>query len=133
MKITTQYQSDYEYKATTSEGHTVSIDMRKEDKVDQAPMEMVLSALTGCVAVEVALMSKKRRKIGSDLVIEAEGTRRDEAPRSFTGIHLKFILISPDAELEELQKISKLSLEKYCSVADSLKAGVTFDCEVKAA
>ncbi len=131
MKITTQYVSDYEYKATTSEGHTVDIDMRKEDKVDQSPMEMVLSALTGCVAVEVTLMVKKRRKMVSDLIVEANANRRETAPRSFTDIHLKFILVSQDAELEELQKISKLALEKYCSVADSLKADVTFDCEVK--
>ena len=131
MKITTQYVSDYEYKATTSEGHAVDIDMRKEDKVRQSPMEMVLSALAGCVAVEVALMVKKRRKILSDLIIEASANRKEAAPRSFTDIHLKFILISPDAKLEELQKISKLTLEKYCSVADSLKADVTFDCEVR--
>ena len=91
MKITTQYVSDYEYKATTSEGHTVDIDMRKEDKVDQSPMEMVLSALTGCVAVEVALMVKKRRKMVSDLIVEANANRRETAPRSFTDIHLKFI------------------------------------------
>ncbi len=131
MKITTQYLSDYEYKASTDKGHSVTIDMKREGKTGQSPMEMVLSALTGCIAVEIALMIQKRKKTLADLIIEAEATRRDQNPKSFTDIHLKFILISPDAELTELEKIARLGMEKYCSVSDSLNADVEFSCEIR--
>lgn len=127
---TTRYVSDYEYEATNSQGLKVKIDMKDQGKADQSPMELVLSALSGCVAVEVALMIQKRRKTLVDFVIEAEGTRRDEAPKYYTDIHLKFILTSPDANQEELEKVTKLSLEKYCSVASSLKANITFSTEI---
>ncbi|UII23787.1 OsmC family protein [Fulvivirga ligni] len=130
MKITTNYISDYEYVATTEEGQKVKIDMKDAGKTDQSPMQLVLSALTGCIAVEIALVIKKRRKTLVDLIIDAEGTRNGEAPKYFTNIHLKFTLVSPDANNDELYKATKLSLEKYCSVASSLKADITFETEV---
>lgn len=131
MKISTSYISDYEYLSKTEEGQTVRIDMKDSDKNDMSPMQLVLSALSGCVAVEVALMIQKRRKTLTDLNIVAEGTRREGNPAGFTHIHLTFILTSPDASVEELEKVTRLGLESYCSVGDSLKADVTFDCRIE--
>jgi putative redox protein len=130
MKITTHYISDYQYTSINEAGHASQIDMREGDKEHFGPMEMVLSALAGCVAVEVALMIKKRRKTLTDLKIVGEGDRRPTPPRSYTAIRLTFILTSPDASVEELTKIATLSLDKYCSVADSLKADISVRCEV---
>lgn len=129
-KTTTRYISDYEYESSNEKGNKVIIDMKDVGKTHQSPMELVLSALSGCLAVEVALTVQKRRKTLVDLVIEADGKRRDEAPKFYTDIHLKFILTSPDATNEELEKLTKLSLEKYCSVASSLNANITFSTEV---
>ena len=132
MKTTTitRYISDYEYESSNSLGHKVKIDLKSEGKVDQSPMELILSALSGCVAVEVALMIQKRRKTLTDFSIEAEGTRQDTTPKFYTDIHLNFILTSPDATEEELNKVTKLSLEKYCSVASSLKAEITYSTHI---
>lgn len=130
MKITTKYLSDHEYEAFNDAGNKVFIDMKDEDKTGQSPMEMILSALCGCVAVEVAQMIKKRRKQLDDLTITAEGTRKDDHPRGFTQIRMNFVLKSPDANNEELEKVTRLSLEKYCSVAASLKADITFESSV---
>ncbi|MEM8566718.1 MAG: OsmC family protein [Bacteroidota bacterium] len=130
MKITTQYISDYEYKSTTENGNSVSIDMKPEGKTLQSPMELVLSALSGCVAVEIALMIQKKRRTLAGLKIEANGERKTTDPKGFTKIKLHFILDSPDAQIEELQKVSALALDKYCSVADSLKASITHKCSI---
>lgn len=130
MKINTNYISDYEYVSKTDEGQQVKIDMKDTGKTDMSPMQLILSALTGCVAVEVALMMKKRRKTVTDLHIEANGKRRDTDPKSFTDIHLSFTLTSPDAKVEELEKVTKLGLENYCSVGSSLNANITFECKV---
>lgn len=130
MKITTKYISNFEYEAFNEKGHKTFIDMKDEGKTGQSPMEMVLSALCSCVAVEVAEMIQKKRKILEDLTIEAVGIRKDDHPRGFTNITLKFILESPDAKDEDLEKVTKLALEKYCSVAESLKAEITFETEV---
>jgi len=127
MKITTAYTSDHEYTSTTENGQKVKIDMRPEGKTDMSPMELVLSALTACVAVEVASMMRKRRKTVVDLRIEANGKRQESHPRYFTDIHMVFTLVSPDANIEELEKAIKLAADSYCSVGSSLKATITHE------
>lgn len=131
MKTITRMISDEVYEAVNENGNKVIVDTRKvEERQSQSPTELVLSALAGCVAVDIVLMLKKRKKIVKDLIIETTGTRREEAPRFFTGIHCHYTLTSPDATEEEFNKIAQLALDKYCSVASSLKSKVTFSVEI---
>jgi putative redox protein len=83
----------------------------------------------GCAAVDLVQMVKKRRKTVNGLRIESSGERREEEPRRFTKIHLRFILNSPDATEEELIKLLKLAVEKYCSVSGSLAADMELTYE----
>ena len=92
--------------------------------------ELLLSALAACGAVDMVLILKKRRKVVQDLIIETEGKRREEAPRYFTAIHCHCVLTSPDATEEEFQKIALLAIDRYCSVASSLKSKVTLSVEI---
>ncbi|MBS1978045.1 MAG: OsmC family protein [Bacteroidetes bacterium] len=122
---------DEVYEATNENGNTVKIDMRKkEEKKALSPMELVLSAVAGCGAVDIVSMLKKRKKTVTKFVIDAEAGRMETPPRYFTSIHCKYIITSPDVTEEELTKVAALTLEKYCSVVSSLKAEVTFDVEV---
>lgn len=131
MRIVTKMIDDEVYEAVTENGIPVTIDMRSLSvKQNQSPVELLLSSLSACGAVDIALMLKKRRKTLSSFIIETEGTRRDEVPRSFTAIHCTYKVTSPDISEEELYKTAKLSLEKYCSVAASLKSTITFSVEV---
>ncbi len=131
MKIIAKQVADEIFEAANDNGNTVRVDMRKrEDKINLSPTELVLSALASCAGVDIAVMLKKRKKSIQGFAIETDGTRREEAPKYFTKIHCKFIVTSPDVTVEELQKSAGLALEKYCSVASSLKAEITFSAEV---
>ena len=122
------------YEATNPAGHSVRIDMREAGiKMDQSPTELLLSSLSGCGAVDIVVILKKRKKTIQDFIVETTGVRRDEAPRRYTDIHCKYIITSPDVTEEELSKAAGLSLEKYCSVAASLNSKITFSVEVKPA
>lgn len=130
-RIVTRMITDEVYEAVNANGNKVSIDTRKiEERKNQSPTELLLSALAGCGAVDIVGMLKKRKKTVRDFIIETEGTRREETPRYFTDIHCKYIITSEDATEEELQKIAALALEKYCSVASSLNSKITFSVEV---
>jgi putative redox protein len=129
MKIVTEMLEDELYKASTSDGRTVTVDMRPVKK-DQNPVELLLSSLSACGAVDIVDMLKKRKKSIRKFTIETTGTRREEHPRSFTKIHCRYIITSPDVNEEELHKCAKLSLEKYCSVAGSLKSEIEFSVQV---
>jgi len=131
MKIITQMINDELYEASNSYGNKVSIDMRTPPlKRGQSPVELLLSSLAACGAIDIVVMLKKRKKTILDFSIETEGVRNDTTPRYFTTIHLKYRITSPDVQTEELNKTARLSLEKYCSVASSLKSEITFSTEI---
>lgn len=132
MKIVTRMLGDELFEGKNESGNTVKVDLRKgAEKVNLSPTEMVLSALAGCSGVDVISMLRKRKKSIDEFVIETDGTKHEPAPHYFTNIHVAFTLTSSDATEEELQKISALALEKYCSVASSLKAEISFSVKVK--
>ena len=125
-------KSDHEYESVNATGNVVGIDMYSGDeKNHQAPMELLLSALAGCSAIDAVLMMKKKRRNVVDFKIEATGDRHEGIPAHYTTIHLKFTLVSPDATPEEFEKVVKLAVEKYCSVASSLKPEITFSTDLR--
>ncbi|RAI91595.1 OsmC family protein [Algoriphagus yeomjeoni] len=131
--VTVRMKADHEYESVNPQGNVVQIDMYDpQDKKAQSPMDMLLSAVGSCASVDAVLMMKKKRKTVNDLIVEVEGIRNDGVPAFYTDIHLRFILTSPDAKEEEFAKVVALSVEKYCSVASSLKSTITFSSEVKA-
>lgn len=125
-------KSDHEYESVNATGNVVGIDMfAGEEKNHQAPMELLLSALAGCSAIDAVLMMKKKRRDIVDFKIETVGERHDGIPSFYTSIHMAFTLVSPNATPEEFEKVVRLAVEKYCSVASSLKPEITFSAVVK--
>ncbi|MEP0713506.1 MAG: OsmC family protein [Algoriphagus sp.] len=132
--VTVRMKADHEYEAVNAQGNVVQIDMYDpQDKKAQSPMDLLLSAVGSCASVDAVLMMKKKRKTVNDLIVEVEGERNEGVPAFYTAIHMKFILISPDAKEEEFEKVVALSVEKYCSVASSLKAAISYSSEVRTA
>lgn len=126
-------KADYEWQAINETGNAVSIDMYAgAEKKAQSPMELLLSAVSACAAVDMVQMMKKKRRTVQDLQIETVGNRQEDYPQYYQSIHMHFVLFSPDATAEEFEKVVKLSVEKYCSVSASLRSEITFSCEVKA-
>ena len=130
--VTVRMKADLEYEARNLQGNVVNIDMYDpEHKHAQSPMDMLLSALGSCASVDAVLMMKKKRREIVDFYVSVEGIRNGGVPAFFTDIELTFVLVSPNATEEEFAKVVALSVEKYCSVASSLKSNITFKSEVK--
>jgi putative redox protein len=130
---TVTYKAELEYESVNPQGNKVEIDMYgPEHKKHQSPTELLLSATAACSAVDVIQILQKRRKTIHDLVVVANGIRREEHPRYFTDIKLTFRLFSPDTTPEELEKVVALSVDKYCSVAATVRgvANLTYQSEV---
>jgi len=127
----TKMISDNLYESTNENGNTIRVDMRgDQEKESLSPTELVLAAVSACVAVDIVTIIKKKRKSVKDLQIQTSGVRKETHPRGFTQIHSKYILTSPDVSEKELFKVAGLALSKYCSVADSLKAEIDYSVEV---
>jgi len=131
MKVELSYHADQEYSAVNETGNRVEIDMKSpEDKNAQSPMQLLLSALLGCAAVDIVSMVKKRRKTLLDLKGIADGNRKEEHPKRFTAIHLHYKIFSPDLTEEEAERIVDLATTKYCSVASSVSSNQTHSFEI---
>ncbi len=131
METTTRFVSDYEYESINESGNKVQIDMYpKGEKKNQSPTELLLSSLSACASVDLVQMLKKRKKTVTELEVRAVGNRRDEIPKSFTDITLYFRLTSPDATLEEFEKLAHLAATKYCSVAGTLNSDIRHEYEI---
>lgn len=134
MKINLKFLDDKVYETTNESGNSVRIDMKDaQEKEYQSPMELLLSATVACAAVDIVSMVKKKRKTFVNLEAEIGGNRRDEFPRKFTDIDIKYILTSPDTSEAEFDKVVALAVEKYCSVAGSLDESInlTHSVEIK--
>ncbi|HLO82968.1 MAG TPA: OsmC family protein [Chitinophagaceae bacterium] len=125
---------DYGLTIMDAKGHTLKIDI----PADQGghgdglrPMQTVLAALCGCSAVDVISILKKQRQPLSDLVIKVDGERQKGVePSLWEKVHLLF-QITGDVEPGKASRAVQLSIEKYCSVAETLRrAGATLTWEV---
>jgi len=129
--IRTRYIEDYVYESENEKGDKVVIDMRDEDeKQSLSPAELLLSAVSGCVVVDIVLILKKKRKNVHDIHVETTGVRKNTHPRGFTHMDVRIILTSEDVKKDELLKVSKLALEKYCTVADSLRSKINLSVDI---
>ncbi|HEX5669532.1 MAG TPA: OsmC family protein, partial [Chitinophagaceae bacterium] len=125
---------DYGFTITDAKGHTMKIDI----PADQGghgdglrPMQTVLAALCGCSAVDVISILKKQRQPLADLLIKVDGERQKGVePALWDKVHLLF-QITGDVEPGKASRAVQLSMEKYCSVAETLRrAGATLTWEV---
>jgi putative redox protein len=114
------------------------IELNSDEDMGQAftPMELFLVALAGCTAMDVQWIMEKQRQKVDRLEIEATGTRRDEDPRYYETIELKYTLAGPGIGKDAVERAIRLSQEKYCSVRamlnEKVKVNTAYRIEGKA-
>lgn len=92
------------------------------------PMELLLTSLAGCSAMDVLHILRKQRQPIEHLAIEVRGARKDAVPATYDSIHLVFTARG-DVSDKKLQRAVALSVEKYCSVGASLNPDITVTWE----
>jgi putative redox protein len=98
-------------------------------------MQMLLMGLGGCSGIDIVSILKKQRQTveGFRMLIDGEREKGKE-PSLWTNIHIIFELkgaVDPD----KAYKACALSIDKYCSVAATLKAAnasITWEVRVAA-
>ncbi|MFT6484445.1 MAG: putative redox protein [Neolewinella sp.] len=125
----------FHLQATNEHGRTVETDAGLTTGGKDAgmrPMELLLAAVGSCSSIDIIMLLKKQRQDLQDIRIVVTGTRRDEEPRIFTGIHVAYTLVGGIDE-KKAERACRLSMEKMCSVSLMLKAGgvmITWEYEV---
>jgi len=128
-------QDDYGFEGRDSAGHTIKMDTSPESggtNFGVRPMQTVLLALGGCSGIDVISILKKQRQSVESYKMIIEGEReKDVEPALWKVVHIKFLL-KGNIDLEKAKRACQLSIDKYCSVAETLRrAGAKITWEVQ--
>jgi putative redox protein len=120
-----QIDQDYQFVTTDEAGQQITMDI----PVDQGghgngvrPMQALLSALGGCSAVDIVMILKKQKETIENFEMIIDGERQvGKEPALWETIHILFKLKGTMTQ-ERAEKACTLSIDKYCSVAATLRA-----------
>ncbi|UAY52997.1 OsmC family protein [Ferruginibacter albus] len=121
-------EGDFGFEATDANGHVAKIDTSAETggtNFGIRPMQMVLMGLGGCSGIDIVMILKKQRQTVESFAIKIEGEReKGKEPSLWEDIKLVFEL-KGQIDYDKAYRACELSMEKYCSVAATLRAGNT--------
>ncbi|MBT8487205.1 MAG: OsmC family protein [Gemmatimonadetes bacterium] len=100
--------------------------------IGHSPMEALLMALAGCMAVDVLMILEKSRVPIEELEVEAVGRRAPTVPKRYVAVTLTYRLKGPSgADRPKVDRAIDLSRDKYCSVLHTLDPELDIDIEVE--
>ena len=125
MEIGIKWDGGTGYEVTTPSDARMTLDSAAT--AGPSPMETLLGALAGCMAIDIVLILKRMRAVPTRVAGQVAGVRRDDHPRRFERITLEFVASGKAVTEDRLQRAVKLSFDKYCSVLHSLNPDIAFD------
>jgi putative redox protein len=117
-------EGDFGFEASDAYGHTARLDTSPEtggQNFGIRPMQMLLMGLGACSGIDVISILKKQRQTVTRYKTIIEGEReKGVEPSLWTNIGMVFEM---DGEIdpEKARRACQLSVEKYCSVAETLR------------
>jgi len=128
---------DYGFEAKDAAGHVVRIDTSPETggtNFGVRPMQMLLMGLGGCSGIDIVSILKKQRQELVEFKTIIEGEREaGKEPSLWEDVKIIFELTGK-LDKEKAERAVALSMEKYCSVAETLRRGgtnLTWEVRVK--
>lgn len=132
MKVNIHWKGSMHFVTETPSGHTVYLDAAPEvggENLGPRPTEVLLSAVGTCSGIDIVDILRKMRLDVESFAMEVSGERAEDHPRRFTRVHMHYILTGNLPE-DKVRRAVQLSVEKYCSVSNSLNAEVTSSFEI---
>lgn len=109
---------------TDADGHVIRMDIPESQGGNGSgfrPMQTMLAALCGCSSVDVISILKKQRQPLESLEIDVDGAREEgKEPSLWKTVTIQFRLTGKVEPAKAFRAVD-LSLQKYCSVAETLR------------
>ena len=119
---------DFSFEATDMKGHVVKFDTSEETggvNYGVRPMHAVLMGLGSCSGIDIVSILKKQRLNVEDFSMSISGEReKGKEPSLWEVVHIEFKLRG-QIDQEKAERACGLSINKYCSVAETLRRGGT--------
>jgi putative redox protein len=130
LKVQVRHLEGLQFEGINSDGKKVLMDGKPPFGKGEypSPMELLLISLAGCTAMDVISILNKKRLNVEDFSVEVEGIRREQHPKVYTHIKVRYIF-KGDIPEKAVEQAIRLSMEKYCSVSAMLKATAKVEWE----
>lgn len=92
-----------------------------DDGIGMKPSDLLLVALGGCTAYDVVDILHKKRQPLTGLEVAVTGEQDAEPPWTYRKIHVHYTLHGKGLKEKAIADAIRLSEEKYCSVAATLR------------
>ncbi|VAW11768.1 OsmC/Ohr family protein [hydrothermal vent metagenome] len=122
--ITTKWLGNMSFESNNPSGHSIKIDIAKEDGGDSnglRPKALMLSSLAGCSGLDVVSLMKKMKLEVDEFHIETIANLTDEHPKFYDKVIIEYHFHGSDLNEKKLQKAVDLSVEKYCGVMEMFR------------
>jgi putative redox protein len=93
-----------------------------DEGVGIKPSDLLLIAVAACSAVDVVDILEKKRMPLTHLEISSSGEQDQDPPWTFRKIHLQYRISGKKLTEKAVSQAIQLAVEKYCSVAATLRA-----------
>jgi putative redox protein len=121
-------KGDFGFEAKDTNGHTLNLDTSDETggiNFGIRPMQSLLMGLGGCSGIDIVSILKKQRFTIDDFSMKIKGEReKGKEPSLWQTVHIDFEL-KGNMDQDKAERACALSINKYCSVAETLRRGGT--------
>ena len=121
-------EGDFGFEATDASGNKLRMDTSPETggvNFGARPMQVLLMGLAGCSGIDIVMILKKQRQTIKNFSMHIEGEREaGKEPSLWQEVTIVFNLTG-DIDPVKAERAVELSMNKYCSVAETLKRSGT--------
>ncbi len=127
----------FAFEARDTNNHIIRYDAAQEiggNNTGVRPMQTLLMSLASCSAIDIVSILKKQRQTIDNFKISVEGEREQGKEPALWKYAKVLFQLSGAIDEDKARKACALSIEKYCSVAATLRAAgciIEWDVEVK--
>lgn len=123
VQLALEGSDQHSFRAVDPKGNVVELDANEaaqNTNLGARPMQLLLMALGGCSGVDVLSILKKQKQKVDGLTITINGERENKVPSPWKSVHVIFDFRG-ELDAQKCERACALSLEKYCSVAETLR------------
>lgn len=129
QSVMIEWKGDLRFEGRSGES-TTEID--GDGRTGTSPVDLLLESIGACAAADVVDILHKGRQELQGLQVRVGAERRTEPPRYIRKLELAFRIQGP-VDPTKAERAVNLSLEKYCSVFQSLRMDIGLDVRVEVA
>ena len=130
MQAAVNWDHGLTFSGTADSGFTVNLGSSPSVGGDDdgfRPMELILTGLIGCTAMDVISILRKKRQQVTSFQVTADAQQAETYPKVFTHIQIHYLIEGIDVDPKAVERAIELSETRYCPAQAMLSATVDIE------